>query len=169
MAELWPRWCNIFCQMAYEDRKSGSPLGSLAMGIVAAVAGAIIFVILHMIVHGVAPNLSPTLEIVLLVFGYAVVGIMVGAGVKGGGRTDGGIVNRVLALILAYLSMAVAMTAITKAPPGPLFHQSIVKTFTAPFGPDAGKNFAIMAVGLILAVIISAGAETQATPKRSDK
>jgi hypothetical protein len=145
--------------MPYEDRKSGSPLGSLAMGIVAAVAGAILFVVLHMIVHGAAGNLSPTLEMVLLVFGYAVVGIIVGAGVKGGGRTDGGLVNRVIAVILAYLAMAVAMTAITKAPPGPLFHQSIFKTFSAPFGPDAAKNLAIMAVGLILAFVIAAGAE----------
>jgi hypothetical protein len=152
--------------MPYEDRKSGSPLGSLAMGIVAAVAGAILFVVLHMIVHGAAGNLSPTMEIILLVFGYAVVGIMVGAGVKGGGRKDGGLLNRVTALILAYLAMAVAMTAIQHAPPGPLFHQSIFKTFSTPFGSDAARNFAIMAVGLILALIISAGAETQATPKK---
>lgn len=151
--------------MPYEDRKSGSYPGGVAMGAVAAVAGAIIFVVLHMIVHGAAEHLSPTLEIVLLVFGYAVVGIVVGAGVKGGGRKDGGLLNRVTALILAYLAMAVAMTAIQHAPPGPLFHQSIVKTFSTPFGPDAARNFAIMAVGLILALIISAGAETQAPPK----
>jgi hypothetical protein len=129
------------------------------MGIVAAVAGAILFVVLHMIVHGAAGNLSSTPEIILLVFGYAVVGIVVGGGVKGGGRTDGGLISRVIAVILAYLSMAVAMTAITKAPPGPLFHQSILKTFSAPFGPDAAKNLAIMAVGLILAFVIAAGAE----------
>src|SRR5260370_32559078 len=121
---LRPCWCNIWCRMPYEDRKSGPYLGSVAMGMVAAVAGAILFVVLHMIVHGAAPNLSPTLEIVLLVFGYAVVGAIVGAGVKGGGRKDGGLLNRVTALILAYLAMAVAMTAVQHAPPGPLFKQS---------------------------------------------
>ena len=138
------------------------------MGVVAAVAGAILFVVLHMIVHGAAGNLSPTLEIVLLVFGYAVVGIIVGAGVKGGGRTAGGLLNRVTALILAYAAMAIAMTAIQQAPPGPLFRQSIVTTLSTPFAHDAARNFAIMAVGLILAVIISAGAETQAPRKSRD-
>ena len=144
--------------MPYIEKETGSFAGSLAMGFCAAVAGAIVYALIFEIMNRIMGRLAPWMSLVLAVFGCVVVGSLVGAGIRGGGGTRGGILNRIAAVLLAYASIAVGMTAVAHNVSS-VFHQSIVKTIEAPLAHGDMKAIAIMALGLLFAFFLAAGAE----------
>ena len=145
--------------MPYTERETGSFAGSLAMGFVLAIAGAIVYALIFIIMKAVmGGRLAPWMSLVLAVFGCVVIGSLVGGGIRGGGGTRGGILNRIVAVLLAYAGIAVGMTAVAHDP-STVFRQSIAKTIEAPIANADVKTIAIMALGLLFAFFFAAGAE----------